>query len=343
MTRGCDGSSSCRVRNAQRTAHGAQPLLSLGAALAAAAAGCFASAGLHDRAVEHNREGIARLAEGDLESAAAAFRLALEYNDRFSEPYNNLALVAIRNGDLDDAERLLRHALRLNQDFAEAWTNLGAVRLRRGDPEQAVAALLEAVRIDPGQLDARYDLVLALLETAQLAAAWEQALRLDVASPEDPAVLGLVGWVAAGLGRTEEALGWATRAMAAEPREPLANLAAGTVLLLRGQAAEAEPFLRTATAADLGPTPWCQLGIALLALGRWEKARAALERALETRPDLLPALVGAGTAAAASGDVVGAKRFLGRALELDAEGETRLTDEQRESATRLLEEIQSAE
>jgi Flp pilus assembly protein TadD len=330
------------VRSAQRTAHGARPFLSLAAALAAAT-GCFASAGLHDRAVEHNREGIARLAEGDFESAAAAFRLALEYNDRFSEPYNNLALVAIRNGDLDGAERLLRQALRLNQDFAEAWTNLGAVQLRRGDPEQAVTALLEAVRIDPGQLDARYDLVLALLETKQFAAAWEQALRLDVASPDDPAVLGLVGWVAVGLGRTEEALGWATRAMAVEPGEPLANLAAGTVLLLRGQAAEAEPYLRAATAADLGPTPWCQLGIALLALGRWEKARAALERALETRPDMLPALVGAGAAAAASGDVVGAKRFLARALELDAEGEERLTDVQRESATRLLEEIQSAE
>jgi len=313
----------------------------LGAALVAA--GCFASYGLHDRAVEHNREGIARLAEGDLESAAAAFRLALEYNDRFSEPYNNLALVAIRNGDLDEAERLLRQALRLNQDFAEAWTNLGAVRLRRGDPDEAISALLEAVRIDPGQLDARYDLVLALLETGQLAAAWEQALRLDVASPEDPAVLGLVGWVAAGLGRTEEALGWATRAMAAEPGEPLANLAAGTVLLLRGQAEEAEPFLRAATAADLGPTPWCQLGIALLALGRWEKARAALERALEARPDLLPALVGAGTAAAASGDVIGAKRFLGRALELDAEGQERLTNEQRESATRLLGELGDSE
>ncbi len=321
------------------------PRLGIGLATAvlAAAAGCFATYGLHERAVEHNREGIARLAEGDLESAAAAFRLALEYNDRFSEPYNNLALVAIRNGNLDYAERLLLQALRLNQDFAEAWTNLGAVRLRRGDPGEAVAALLEAVRIDPGQLDARYDLVLALLETGQVAAAWEQALRLDVASPDDPAVQGLVAWVATGLGRTEEALGWATRALAAEPDEPLANLAAGTALLLRGEAGEAEPFLRAATAEDLGPTPWCQLGIALLALGRWEKARAALERALEARPDLLPALVGAGTAAAASGDTVGAKRFLGRALELDAEGDVRLTDEQRQSATRLLEELGDSE
>ncbi|MBI5503110.1 MAG: tetratricopeptide repeat protein [Deltaproteobacteria bacterium] len=297
---------------------GRASMLRVASVLAPLLPACFAGYSLHESAVRHNDQGITRLAEGDLEGAAAAFRLALEYNNRFSEPYNNLALVEIRRGNLDEAEELLRRALLLCEDFAEAWTNLGYVRLRRGDAAEAVAAFEESIAIDPGQLDARYDLILALSELGDLDEAWEQVLRLDVATPDDPAAQGLAAWIASRLLRHDEALGWATRALAANPAEPLANLAAGVALLERGAADEAETFLRAAQASDLGPAASMSLGLALLRLARWAESRAAFAAALEVSPDLLPALVGAGTAAAGEGDLAAAHAALSRALELDA-------------------------
>ncbi len=284
-------------------------------ALVFPASGCFASYGLHERAREHNAAGIQRLSRGDLEAAAAAFRLALEYNARFAEPYNNLALVAIRRGDDDDAEELLRHALRLNADFAEAWTNLGAIRLRRGDPHGAVSALTEALAIDPGQDGARYDLVLAFLETDRAEAAWEHALRLDVSSPEDPAVHSMLAWTAVRLGRVDEALGWATRALSADPDAALAHLAAGVAFLRRGLAHKADRHLAEAAAAGPSPVAWLQLGFAMLDLGKWAVAEEAFERVLSADPDSSQARVGLGAAAAGRGDLERAENMLAETVQ----------------------------
>lgn len=293
-----------------------------GAAVAAAlalvgAAGCLATTSLHERAVASNDAGIQRLRANDLEGARAAFRLALEYNDRFSEPYNNLAIVALRRGELAEAERLVRQALRLNPDFAEAWNNLGYLRLRQGDAAGAVDAFEESLRTDPGQLDARYNLVLALGLAGEDQAAWEQALRLDVASPDDPGVQALLAWVATLRESPEEASDWATRALAARPDQPLAAYALGWVLLRQGRAEEAEPYLRLGAQADLGGFAWSLLGAALLQLDRWEEAREVFARALAEGPDLVPALFGAGLAAAWAGDYAAATEYLERGLAAD--------------------------
>jgi tetratricopeptide (TPR) repeat protein len=204
-----------------------------------------------------------------------------------------------------------------------------------------VDALVEAVRADPGQLDARYDLVLALLETGQLDQAWEQVLRLDVASPEDPQVLALAAWVAVRLRRFDEARGWATGALSAAPDSALANLAVGVSLLAEDDAAAAEPFLRAAADADPGPTVSLELGLALLDLEQWAKARAAFDRVLLDDPENAVALAGAGAAAAAAGDVIEAKRLLESALEADAEGT--LGRAAQETAASLLEALRGEE
>lgn len=301
-----------------------------------AAAGCLATTSLHERAVASNDAGIERLRANDLEGARAAFRLALEYNDRFSEPYNNLAIVALRRGELAEAERLVRQALRLNPDFAEAWNNLGYLRLRQGDAGGAVEAFEESLRTDPGQLDARYNLVLALGLAGQDDAAWEQALRLDVASPQDPVVQALLAWIATLRESPEEASDWATRALAARPDQPLAAYAMGWVLLRQGRAAEAEPFLRLGAQADLGGFAWSLLGAALLQLDRWDEAREVFARALAEGPELVPALFGAGLAAAWVGDCPAAAEYLERGLAADGRAERGLPAAERQRMEELL-------
>lgn len=300
------------------------------------AAGCLATTSLHERAVASNDAGILRLRANDLEGAAAAFRLALEYNDRFSEPYNNLAVVAMRRGGLDEAEVLVRKALRLNPDFAEAWNNLGYLRLRQGDSGEAVGAFEESLRTDPGQLDARYNLVLALGLAGEVGTAWEQALRLDVASPEDPGVQALLAWLGTLRGSAEEASEWATRALAARPDHPLAAYALGWVLLRQGRAEEAEPYLRLGAGADLGGFAWSLLGAALLQLDRWDEAREVFRRALAAGPEQVPALLGAGLAAAWVGDYAAAEAYLARGLAADAGAEPGLPAAERTRMEELL-------
>ncbi|MBN1772133.1 MAG: tetratricopeptide repeat protein [Deltaproteobacteria bacterium] len=305
-------------------------------ALGMPALGCLATTSLHERAVASNDAGILRLRANDLAGADAAFRLALEYNDRFSEPYNNLAVVALRRGALAEAEALTRKALRLNPDFAEAWNNLGYLRLRQGDPEEAVGAFEESLRTDPGQLDARYNLVLALGLTGRDDDAWEQALRLDVASPDDPGVQALLAWIATLRGSPEDASEWATRALAARPDQPLAAYALGWVLLRQGRAAESEPFLRLGAQADLGGFAWSLLGAALLQLDRWDEAREVFRHALEAGPEQVPALLGAGLAAAWVGDYVAATEYLERGLAADARAAEGLPTAERERMEELL-------
>src|SRR5688572_23007322 len=85
------------------------------------------AAPLHRLAIQHNAEGADDLARGRLEEAEARFRLATEYNDTFSEPWNNLGLVAMQREQLDDALRFFETAIDLREDFAEAWNNVGVL------------------------------------------------------------------------------------------------------------------------------------------------------------------------------------------------------------------------
>jgi Flp pilus assembly protein TadD len=247
---------------------------------AAGTTGCVTPRVLHDRAIAHNGTGVDRLAEGDLAGAEVAFRLALEYDPRFSEPYANLAVVALERGDLADAEALLNRALRLNPDFAAAWANLGVLRLRRGDPTGAEEAFREALAADPDHHAARYDLVLVAVELGDLDLAAEQAGRLGVASPDDPAVLGLQALVAAERGDPAGALRLATRAVDLDPTQPVALYAAGRALAAQGRHDDAVVVFDLALARGESLGPLLGAAESLIRTGRYAEAYGRLVRAV---------------------------------------------------------------
>ena len=152
---------------------------------ALAAPGCLPSAPLIRQAAMMNSRGVAQLAADDLDAAEASFRLALEYNDRYSEPHCNLGLVALRRGQLRIARGHFRAAISRNRDFATAWTNLGVALSRREDsadieasPLHAADAYREALAIDPAIVEARVNLVRTLLSTGAAGEALAQSRRL---------------------------------------------------------------------------------------------------------------------------------------------------------------------
>src|SRR5882762_7008815 len=131
-------------------------LLIAAGALAAWAVSCaHARRPVHPRAAQLQADGTEALARGELDRAAGAFALALDYDPRLAEAENGLGLVALRRGDWGRAEERFHAALALNEELAEAHLNLAGLLLRRQELEDALGEARAALAVDPGWGQAR--------------------------------------------------------------------------------------------------------------------------------------------------------------------------------------------
>lgn len=91
------------------------------------------------RALAHyyNGTGAEAMLDGDLERAAALFRLAVDTDPEFAGGWNNYAIFARRDGRLGDAIGLLERALRIDSHFLPAMENLSGYYRMDGRPEEA--------------------------------------------------------------------------------------------------------------------------------------------------------------------------------------------------------------
>ena len=204
---------------------------------------CGAGAKLHPDALMHNAEGTALLQEGKLDDAEARFRLALEYNARFSEPHANLGAVALEREDLIDAEAHLRQAIRLNLDFAEAHSNLGIVYERQGKHAAARDSYEEALSIQPGLVAARRNLAVSLVRADKIRAARAHLLRLVQITPDDPVAQSLLAYCDVRLERLDAAKTRVDNVLAEHPEESVALVVRGIVNAHQGEWANAEKDL----------------------------------------------------------------------------------------------------
>lgn len=229
----------------------ARRLAVLATLFALAAPGCLPSAPLIRQAASMNSRGAAQLAAGDLEGAEASFRVALEYNDRYTEPHNNLGLVAMRRGHYREARRHFRAALDRNRDFAAAWTNLGVALSTREDatdteatPANAMRAFREALAVDPGVMEARVNLTRLLLATGNHAEALEQARRLNQLFDRDVTALTLQAEAALAMRSMQEAAESIAGARALAPRDVDVRMVGARIDMVLGATGAARRTLR---------------------------------------------------------------------------------------------------
>ena len=71
-------------------------------------------------------------------------------------------LAAARNGEVETAAAAFRKASDIDPSDAEAWTNLGVVLIRSGDETRGVEAFRRALRAVPGYPEAHRNLAVAL-------------------------------------------------------------------------------------------------------------------------------------------------------------------------------------
>lgn len=179
--------------------------------------------------------------------------------DGYEAAYNR-GRAALNSGDLDDAEKSFARAAELQPLKLDAQSTLAHVRFMRGDPA-FVRSLVSAVKAN--RENTRLQLLLGeLLWRAGRLADAETLIRDLVRRKPSPAAQSTLAGVLFDQGRLEEAETQALEAAAERPDEPAVLINVITILLSRGRAEDALPFIH----AQLRRQPDAQMWLAFEAI-----------------------------------------------------------------------------
>jgi Flp pilus assembly protein TadD len=236
-------------------------------------------------------------AYGFEEPAAAAYANAARFAPGdFRWPYY-LAHLQQPAGKTAEAEASYRRALELQPGYAPALVHLGEVLLSANRPDDAEAILKQALA-DPGSAAAaRAALGEVALSRRQFREAADHLEAALVASPDADRLHHPLGLAYRGLGEMDKARNHLARAgrVGVRPADPLIDELDG---------------LRQ------GEMPHLLRGRVAFRLGRFADAAAEFRKAVEARPDSVPARINLGSALAQAGDRKGAAEQLRQALKL---------------------------
>ncbi len=156
--------------------------------------------------------------KGDVGSAKLKYREAIETDDTYAPPHNNLGYLAERENDVAIADAFYRRAVELDPTYSAALMNIGNRFLVTGPADSAEAYFRRAVRGDgteeaanqPGALAAASQLGYALCQRG----AYEEARAvLDAALARNPSA-GVKGFLLKNKGKALAGMGDATAARA---------------------------------------------------------------------------------------------------------------------------------
>jgi arylsulfatase A-like enzyme/Flp pilus assembly protein TadD len=156
------------------------------------------------------------------------------------------AILAIEDGAFARAVPLLERVVASEPNIPIAQLNLGVARARQRQYARAVAPLRRAVEMQPAGMRGHYELGIAFYETGDVEAAARELAIVATAMPEWADARYSLGSVYARIDRVPEAIAELRAALALDARHFRANLLLGRILTLRGDAASAVPYLRTA-------------------------------------------------------------------------------------------------
>ncbi|MFN2634817.1 MAG: sulfatase-like hydrolase/transferase [Thermoanaerobaculia bacterium] len=105
-----------------------------------------------------NALGVARASAGQSGAAIQAFERALRLDPRNAVAWQNIGITLVHSRDLQGALRAFDKAFALNERLPRAWNGRGVVLEELGRHAEAVAAWKRAVDLDPGQLDALFNI-----------------------------------------------------------------------------------------------------------------------------------------------------------------------------------------
>ena len=131
---------------------------------------CYEMAVLFDgRCAEaYNNLGVIYKDRGNLDQAIHYYHEALQANPSFSQTLNNLSVIYTMLGKLDEAYEYCSRAIRTNPNYAEALNNLGVLYRDEGRIEEAIQSYGQCLRIDQLSKNAGQNRLLALNSLTRL-------------------------------------------------------------------------------------------------------------------------------------------------------------------------------
>jgi tetratricopeptide (TPR) repeat protein len=163
----------------------------------------------------------------------------LAYNHDAWQAHNRLGVRKLNQGDIEAAHYHFRNSSRLRPDLGETKNNLAIVLMRKGLIDEAIQTFEQALQATPQLRVISVNLADAYLQAGRFAEArelYEQLLRL---SPDNPAFLNKHGLALLKLGKKEQAAAEFRRALEVDPNS---KAAAELLKLALGQA---EPAAET--------------------------------------------------------------------------------------------------
>jgi Flp pilus assembly protein TadD len=104
-----------------------------------------------------NAIGVARSGAGQTAAAIAAFEKALALDPKNAVACQNIGIALVKAEKFPEAVAAFDRAFAINERLPRAWNGKGVALERLGRHEEAVAAWKRAVDLDPGQLDALFN------------------------------------------------------------------------------------------------------------------------------------------------------------------------------------------
>jgi len=286
------------------------------------------------------REALSLARAGRREEAERRCREVLAGAPQVFEALALLGMLRHQGGDAKEADVLLARACARDPGAAHVRAARAAAVRDLGRHEEALELLDEALALRPDFFAAlinRGNTLLTLERYAEALATFDDALALQ---PDDAGALTHRGIALLEMDRVDEALASHGRALELQPDHAAARVNRGNALRRKadtlhaaGRHEEALPLYEEALVARADLATALGLGNALQALGRFEGALAACERALAVQPESPGALNNRGNALRALGRHQEALASYARVLALQPdninahwnEGLTRLT------------------
>jgi tetratricopeptide (TPR) repeat protein len=222
-----------------------------------------------------------------LDESRLALERALALEPKNAETLNNLANTLKRLGHAAEAKKRWNAALTLKSDYAEAYSNLSNLSIDEGDYDGAEGMAQRAIALSPRLADAYINLAAVMTARHRNADALHVLDALLAFAPGHPRALAARALALKDLDRLDEALDAAKRAALAAPETPEPYNAVGQAFQAMGQF---EPALSAYDRAAALPGPAQQdaivnRGMLFMEFGRKQEALKALEEAAMAFPN----------------------------------------------------------
>jgi len=211
--------------------------------------------------------------------AVPYFKKAMEMDDNYPDPCNNLAVASSHLGDTNTAIEALRKGLKINPHYPEGYNNLASFFLQQKKYDQAEKVLCHALKLRPHYGKAYFNLGRVYLERGNKEKAWEYfKLACTKADLDNEFGFNTFAKISLSLKKYDDAISAYSHVIEYNPTNQDALFNLGNAYFFTGNYKQAITYFqkaRTLNPKDI--RTWYNLGEALFKMGDYQKSVAAFE------------------------------------------------------------------